>query len=77
MKLKIAGTSSGGSSYTRRIMQALDKMSEYEELTIVVTEGIAQRTVYNIVINDILEMYSFMGKRGGIIANHINIEMEK
>lgn len=77
MILKIAGTSAGGSSYSRRIMHRLDKMSKHQDLTIVITAGIAQKTVYHIVVNEILELYSFMGKRGGVIANRIEVHMEK
>lgn len=77
MQLDIAGTSSGGSSYTRRILQALERMTPHEALHITITSGVAQKTVYHIVINDLLELYSFMGKRGGIITNRIFVDLEK
>lgn len=77
MRLEIAGSSSGGSSYTRRIIQKLDKMASHDELTVVITSGVAQKVVYHIVINDLLELYSFMGKRGGIITNRIHVDLEK
>lgn len=77
MRLEIAGTSAGGSSYTRRIIQKLEKMSKHQDLNIVITAGIAQKTVYHIVVNDLLELYAFMGKRNGVIANRITIDMEK
>ena len=75
-KIIIAGSSSGGSSYTHRIIGMLKDMKPDATLTIVIGRGEKQEAVYSIVNRQVLQVYHFVAQCNGSIKTEILVERE-
>jgi len=73
--LEIAGTSSGGSSYTVRVMQELGKCAPADVVVIVIGQGPKQVEVYRLVANQVLALHSFVAMQEGCIKTKIKVVM--
>ena len=73
--LIIAGTSTGGSSYTLRIMNAL-KNDFSKDLTIRVGKGPAQQAVHTLILKRVVEIHQFVNQVGGSIKQNIVVVKE-
>lgn len=74
IKITIAGTSSGGSSYTPRIMQAVTEAEQFDVgLEIYITEGKAKHLVMKKVETELAGLRRFVTNRGGRRLPHVEI----
>lgn len=73
--IQIAGSSVGGSSYTRRIMQAV-RDSEGKPITVYISGGEKQVEVYKTVTSQLIELYEFVAYFKGQPEFNIKVVME-
>ena len=72
--LNIAGTSSGGSPYTPRVMQAVrDAERHGADIRIHVGEGRAKLQVMTKVTKEVLSLKEFISSRGGRSLPYIEV----
>lgn len=73
--VKIAGTSSGGSSYTLRMIRGLNA-DHTKDLMVVIGKGAAQQAVYESVMNQVIELLLFVNRHNGSIKQNIEVVRE-